>query len=331
MSTTSRRGATNSRRRLALAAGAILAGAAIPFAAAGTAWADDTTTQTTPDKTETLTQLEHQGLDATNAGLVTAAESSGEAVEVSYNGKIVVDDNNTGGTASTDAAAKSAAKDVAAAIGGGTTSTASGTGAVAVADGADTTGNADSAKASGFGAIAISWDDLNTKVSATGTDAYAHDYLSNGDTFTAKGTASEVYGEENTNVTLTANGTTTEAYGVNSNGSTATATNTGPYSWSNPQGYYGFAEVENADNSKANASGMGSVAWVNGYSTYESTGENISGSNAVDNNGTTTIVTASGINSTNGNVVHPEVTSLPVHVEVTPLTDVHVMPAMPLP
>jgi len=42
MSNTSRRRADKSRRRLSMAAGAILAGAAIPIAAAGTAWADQT-------------------------------------------------------------------------------------------------------------------------------------------------------------------------------------------------------------------------------------------------------------------------------------------------
>src|ERR1700742_2568739 len=42
MSNKSRRRNNKSQRRLSMAAGALLAGAAIPLAAAGTAWADDT-------------------------------------------------------------------------------------------------------------------------------------------------------------------------------------------------------------------------------------------------------------------------------------------------
>jgi hypothetical protein len=352
MSNRSRRRLNRSRRRVAMAAGALLAGAAIPIAAAGTAWADDTVTQTTPDKTETLTQLEHQGLLTNYAQAVVTAEGNGEAVEVSYNGKIVVDDNQ-GSTASTEATAKSATKDVAVAIGGGTDSTASGTGAIALTDGSNTGttgGNSDTATAKGFGAEAIASDDTGTKVSATGTEAaaqafassnstltasgtyaYASDSSSTGDTLIAKGTGSEAFGGFNNTVTLTATGTAAFAVGLDSSNSSATATNTGPSSYVNADGYRGEAEVDYADGSKAIASGMGSYAQVDGTSYYNSHGVNISGSSAVDNNGTTTIVTASDINSTNGNVVHPEVTSLPVHVEVTPLTDVHVMPAMPLP
>ena len=42
MSNKSRRSVKKSSRRVSMAAGALLAGAAIPIAAAGSAWADDT-------------------------------------------------------------------------------------------------------------------------------------------------------------------------------------------------------------------------------------------------------------------------------------------------
>jgi hypothetical protein len=65
MSNKSRRRATTSRHRLTLAAGALLAGAAIPIAAAGTAWADDDTI--------TVAQAEKDA-------------KAGEAVAISING-----------------------------------------------------------------------------------------------------------------------------------------------------------------------------------------------------------------------------------------------------
>ena len=89
-----------SRRRLTMAAGALLAGAAIPIAAAGTAWADDTNT----DQTETAKQLEHQGLTHAEAQAVVTAEGNGTPVQVSYDGTTVVNDNQGTGP-STDASA----------------------------------------------------------------------------------------------------------------------------------------------------------------------------------------------------------------------------------
>jgi hypothetical protein len=70
MSNKSRRRATKSRHRVTVAAGAILAGAAIPIAAAGTAWADDDTV--------TVAQAEKDA-------------KAGEPVEISINGKIIKD------------------------------------------------------------------------------------------------------------------------------------------------------------------------------------------------------------------------------------------------
>jgi hypothetical protein len=70
MSNTSRRRITKSRRRVTLAAGVILAGAAIPIATAGTAWADDDTI--------TVAQAEKDA-------------KAGDPVEISVNGKVIRD------------------------------------------------------------------------------------------------------------------------------------------------------------------------------------------------------------------------------------------------
>jgi hypothetical protein len=70
MSTKSRRRANTSRRRLSMAAGALLAGAAIPIAAAGTAWADDDTI--------TIAQAEKLA-------------KAGDPVDISVNGKTIKD------------------------------------------------------------------------------------------------------------------------------------------------------------------------------------------------------------------------------------------------
>jgi hypothetical protein len=122
--TTSRRRATTSRRRITMAAGALLAGAAIPIAAAGTAWADDTDT---PNQTENVGQLERQGLTTDQALAVVHAERHDIAVAVSYDGTTVVDANQ-GGTSGDASATTSvgSTKDVAAAIGGNSDATATG-------------------------------------------------------------------------------------------------------------------------------------------------------------------------------------------------------------
>jgi hypothetical protein len=70
MSNKSRRRVTTSRRRATMAAGVILAGAAIPLAAAGTAWADDDTI--------TVAQAEKDA-------------KAGEQVDISINGKTIKD------------------------------------------------------------------------------------------------------------------------------------------------------------------------------------------------------------------------------------------------
>jgi hypothetical protein len=108
---------SNKSRRVKLAAGAILAGAAIPIAAAGAAWGDPDATTT--DTTEGYAKLIAQGLSPTEAADVVKAEhGTTTPVEVSYNGTVVVDANNS----SNDATAFSeyvGTKNVAAAIGDG--------------------------------------------------------------------------------------------------------------------------------------------------------------------------------------------------------------------
>jgi trimeric autotransporter adhesin len=150
MSNTSRRRGTTSPRRVTLAAGAILAGAAIiPLAAAGTAWADGT---------ETVSQLEAQGLSATEAKDVAAAEMNGTPVQVSYDGETVVNANNAG----TEATATSGTgHDVAAAIGDSSSATATGgTKDLAFADGTSSTASVTDASAS--------------KATATGTNGLVY-------------------------------------------------------------------------------------------------------------------------------------------------------------
>jgi hypothetical protein len=104
MSNTSRRRATTSRPRITLAAGVFLAGAVIPIAAAGTAWADETGSQ---NQTETVGQLERQGLSASQAEAVVKAEKDGTPVQVSYDGTTVVNANIQGTGSATEATATS--------------------------------------------------------------------------------------------------------------------------------------------------------------------------------------------------------------------------------
>jgi hypothetical protein len=93
-------------------------------------------------------QLENYGLTANQALDVYNAESNGTAVEVSYDGTVVVNANQ-GGTPSANAVATSGAKtnDVSAAIGDGTSASATGSGAVAFDLGANETSNGDTATA----------------------------------------------------------------------------------------------------------------------------------------------------------------------------------------
>jgi hypothetical protein len=196
MSTTSRR-VTTSRHRVTLAAGAILAGAVIPIAAAGTAWADET---------ETVSQLEHQGLSASEAKAVFNAEqptatfkdpTGGTAVEVSYQGNLVVDANNTG----TTTAESGATKDVAVAIGADSIAAAG-----AGADGVSLNGNDDKAFANGVGATAQSGAGNTDTASATGKDSNAFAAIGSHDSSTANGLGAEA---SSGGSTITSGGITT--------------------------------------------------------------------------------------------------------------------------
>jgi hypothetical protein len=165
-----------SRRRLTMAAGALLAGAAIPIAAAGTAWADD---PAQADQTETTSQLEHQGLTKAEAQAVVTAENNGTPVQVSYDGTTVVNDNQGSGP-STDATASSdtGPKDVAAAIGvgseagagAGTNNVGGQVGFVPVPEGA---GEHDTSFANGAGAEAFTGNGNDDKAIAQGDSSEA--------------------------------------------------------------------------------------------------------------------------------------------------------------
>jgi hypothetical protein len=323
-----------SRRRIKLAAGAILAGAAIPIAAAGTAWADTT---------ETQQQLENQGLSPNEAQAVVNAEApGGTAVEVSYDGKVVVDANQPG-IAGMDATATSARNDVSAAIGGGTDSTSHGAGAVAFTDGTDdnatahgkdasvqiyddggTGGNTGTARGShaqvyadgdsggketahGTNAYADAEDVTDTTVSASGkgSDAQGVDGTSDS-TVTAHGTRAYADADGDSGVKVSATGKATDAYAYDSTDGSATAKDTALRGGPEPVraaiigvgGDSGYAEIDNTTDSDAVAKGHGSIAFVNG----EEFGATVTDSSAVDTNGTSTIVYTSDTHLDNGMV-----------------------------
>lgn len=165
------------RRRVTMAAGALLAGAAIPIAAAAIAWAD---------ATETLSQLEHQGIPKVDAQYVVNAENNGVPVQVSYDGITVVDANQ-GSDPATQADAETAAgpHDVAVAIYGGSTAAA----------GVGNT-NHDTAIAIGTsagGASAGSGYGSHDTATAIGDGSAAEAVLGNYDRSTVTGTGSSAY------------------------------------------------------------------------------------------------------------------------------------------
>ena len=279
-----------SRRRVKIAAGAILAGAAIPIAAAGTAWADDSAT---PNQTETLTQLENQGLSSDQAQAVVTAEGNGTPVEVSYDGTIVVDVNQ-GGTAGTDATARSASNDVSAAIGDGSVSTSQKAGAVAFSDGTN-----DHAIARGPGASAQVIDyfgaTANDTAIARGRDASAQindDSGNGGNTVTARGSHADAYASGDSGLQETASGSQSVAQANGVTNSTVNATGTG-------------AQVKaEADISNSTLSATGRAAYVDVFpdntgngtsdSTVTANGNHTSADAAGDSNVT---VTATGTDS----------------------------------
>jgi hypothetical protein len=118
--------------------------------------------------------------------------------------------------------------------------------------------------------------------------------------------------------------------------SSASAVNTGPATFTGVDGSDDNAltaggSVTYATHSTARAEGAGSMAAVSGTpETY------ITDSHATDTIGTSTVVITSDTSETNGTVTHlavegGETVVMPVHAEMTPLADMHMMPAMPLP
>jgi hypothetical protein len=314
---------SNKSRRIKLAAGAILAGAAIPIAAAGTAWADDgsataagpvaaagtgpaigTTPDVTPPDTQTAAQLRHEGLTGAEAKAVVAAENSGGPVEVSHDGTVVVD-VGTGASASTVAGSS---HDVAAAIGDGSTAT-DGAGDVhdrAFAGTAGSTAEVDYAGHSSATATGGATADINTSATAQTAGASALTAGVGGptgtgdmhDTATASGVNTGADVELSTDSKAIASATDTNASDPNSDALVSTS----HHSTASATGYGGDsgndAAVIGSSDSKAtasNISGGGSSAEVDysQHGTSTSTNddnsyvENASHSTAIDNDGTT--------------------------------------------
>ena len=166
-----------SRRRLTLAAGAIVAGAVIPIAAAASAWADD--------ETETFLQLVGQGLNYYEAYEVVQAEDTGLPVEVSYDGNLVVETNQIVNPLTGAVAESGPNSDVAAAI--ATNSPAILNQTIAEA----TRGSNDVAFADGGGSFAFAGNEVPDTIA------------NNNDTATAIGTYSSAFAVDGNNDSAT--------------------------------------------------------------------------------------------------------------------------------
>jgi hypothetical protein len=315
-----------SRRRVKIAAGAILAGAAIPIAAAGTAWADE---PTTTDQTETAKQLEHQGLTHAEAQAVVTAEGNGTPVQVSYDGTTVVNDNQGSGP-STDASAVSdtGPKDVAAAIGAGSQAGAgAGTVTLTNVNGEGTysyailPGQDDTAFANGANTEAFSGLGNDDKAIANGAGSVADAGAGNHDTATANSggeaaAAGYVYipsgtlEETGSNEKATATGAGDIAVASSSNGSPGDH-NTATVSGGTDS--FAFAEGGSHDSAKVKGSDSSAAAGF-GYDKDKAFAD---GSD----------LTADADDKNDQHVtVHPSGGG----AEATPLTDLH-MPVLPLP
>jgi hypothetical protein len=268
MSNKSRRRASTSRRRLTLAAGALLAGAAIPIAAAGTAWADET---------QTVGQLEHEGLSASEAKAVYNAEqpaatakdpTGGTPVQVSYDGTTVVNANNPSAAATADSG--TGPHDVAAAIGGGSNAY-------------DAEGDAHDVAFANGGGHAVINDASDSNATATGGS-------------TAYIDANGLPARGETHDRVVADGFQSYAYLNNASDSKATATDGGT-AYINLK--VDSASVDTRD--VVSASGAGSGADI-----YEA-----SGSSNVVNNGNSYTIYTNDTHEVNGMVVpHVEMTPL---------------------
>ena len=278
-----------SRRRMKMAAGALLTGAAIPIAAAGAAWADDTST---PDETQRAGQLHREGLTGAEARAVVAAEKDGTAVQVSHDNTIVVNDNNSGNEAT---ATSGTTHDVAAAI--GEASTAS-----------DSTGDSkDTAFANGVEASATIYNATDSKATAEGSSSFgapsdAHiagtssvAVTDSSATATNGGTAQVIDGLDSSATSGGNDHAVASGFGVADifDGSSSDAVERNAGTQANP-GVVN-AGVFDATKSDAHASGTNSVGQVGGTATTP-----VTGSVAVDNNGSTTDVTTSNTFEYNG-------------------------------
>jgi hypothetical protein len=356
-----------SRRRVAMAAGAVLAGAVIPIAAAGTAWADD----------DTITVAQAEKL-----------AKAGEQVDISVNGKTIKDTCMGACTADSGAVGE---HNKAIAIGAGSeaeiengatdsTAKASGGGEAKVEDSGTATVSHDVATANGVNSEAI-------VVSNAGSGNVMHDVATVSDGGTAEvenfngagnvtydaahasnASTAEILNEGGSGAishdTVTASGFNasgdSQAEIVNESGGTepvsndhATATNGGLAEVSNAgdstvavmhdaaMGNNGAAELLDAGSSKAtavNTDGLGASVIHATDSTAKAEG---AGSVAVVEGSASSYITGSSAAETEGGTTgvtasdtHEMNGMVVPHVEMTPLTDVHemhIMPPTPLP
>ncbi len=186
---------TTSCRRLTLAAGAILAGAVIPITAAASAWADGLT------ETEDFGQLVGQGLNYYEAYEVVEAESNGLPVEVSYDGQVVVEDNEPTDPLLGAFAESGSGTDVAAAIATNSPAIENQTIADALL------GSNNVAFADGGGSFALAGNEVPTSISnydtATAIGTYSFAYATSGSNNSATDIGSNSFADSTGNHDIT--------------------------------------------------------------------------------------------------------------------------------
>jgi hypothetical protein len=278
------------RRRVKIAAGAILAGAAIPIAAAGTAWADE---EISRDGTVVFDNF--PGGPARGSSDIGSAALSGASNDTAIYRGPASDYATAAAGAATGAygandASTGDANDMAKATNTSTAYMQGATGSHATATGTDS-------YATVYGASAT---DLVTNSSATATNGGTAVIVNDGDSSTTS------FGHD-----LAHSSGTGSADVVDSSDSAARSVNTGTF---------GSADVFDATNSSAYAQGTGSVGEVLGTLTAP-----ITGSSAVDTNGTTTDVTASDTQEFN---THPDFGAASTNPLATDAAAVHI-PLLP--
>jgi hypothetical protein len=180
---------------LTVAAGAILAGAVIPMAAAASAWADGLT------ETEDFGQLVGQGLNYYEAYEVVEAESNGLPVEVSYDGQVVVEDNEPTDPLLGAFAESGTGTDVAAAIATNSPAIENQTIADALL------GSNNVAFADGGGSFALAGNEVPTSISnydtATAIGTYSFAYATSGSNNSATDIGSNSFADSTGNHDIT--------------------------------------------------------------------------------------------------------------------------------